>query len=101
MKYGTVPVVRATGGLDDTVQPFDGEKGTGFRFRQYSAVALLACLQRAIATYRDKSAWSKLQQNCMKEDFSWTQSAKKYASLYEKLYAAKVGASATAVTAYS
>jgi len=89
MKYGTVPVVRATGGLDDTVQPFDGEKGTGFRFRQYSPVALLACLQRAIATFRDRDAWSKLQQNCMHEDFSWTQSARKYASLYESLYAGR------------
>ncbi|TAM78819.1 MAG: glycogen synthase GlgA [Acidobacteria bacterium] len=89
MKYGTVPVVRATGGLDDTVQPFDGEKGTGFRFRQYSPVALLACLQRAIATFRDSDAWSRLQHNCMQEDFSWSQSAGKYASLYESLYATR------------
>ncbi|MEJ2009417.1 MAG: glycogen synthase GlgA [Acidobacteriota bacterium] len=89
MKYGTVPVVRATGGLDDTVEPFDGDKGTGYRFRQYSPVALLACLQRAIATYRDRDAWSKLQQNCMREDFSWTQSAKKYANLYQSLYEAR------------
>ena len=91
MKYGTVPVVRATGGLDDTVQPFDGDKGTGFRFRQYSPVALLACLERAVATYRDREAWSKLQQNCMQEDFSWTQSARQYADLYENLYAARTG----------
>ena len=94
IKYGTVPVVRATGGLDDTVQPFDGEKGTGFRFRQYSPVALLACLQRAVATFRDRDAWSKLQQNCMREDFSWTQSAKKYASLYEILYGTRIQGSA-------
>ena len=99
MKYGTVPVVRATGGLDDTVQPFDGEKGTGFRFRQYSPVALLACLQRAIATFRDRDAWLKLQQNCMQEDFSWTQSAKKYASLYENLYAGRAqGAESKAIS---
>ncbi|HKT13602.1 MAG TPA: glycogen synthase GlgA [Terriglobia bacterium] len=95
MKYGTVPVVRATGGLDDTVQPFDGEKGTGFRFRQYSPVALLACLQRAIATFRDREAWLRLQQNCMQEDFSWTQSARKYANLYESLYASRVQGVAT------
>ena len=99
MKYGTVPVVRATGGLDDTVQPFDGERGTGFRFRQYSPVALLACLQRAIATFRDRDAWSKLQQNCMQEDFSWTQSASKYASLYESLYAGRT--QGTAAQSYS
>ncbi len=92
MKYGTIPVVRATGGLDDTVQPFDGDKGTGFRFRQYSAVALLACLQRAIATFRDRGTWSKLQQNCMREDYSWAQSARKYANLYEALYKEKTSA---------
>jgi starch synthase len=101
MKYGTVPVVRATGGLDDTVQPFDGEKGTGFRFRQYSPVALLACLQRAIATFRDRDTWSKLQQNCMREDFSWTQSAKKYATLYEKLYATRAQGTASSIIPFS
>jgi starch synthase len=101
MKYGTVPVVRATGGLDDTVLPFDGEKGTGFRFRQYSPVALLACLQRAVATFRDRDAWSKLQQNCMREDFSWTQSAEKYASLYEILYRNKTQGSASGSVSFS
>jgi starch synthase len=101
MKYGTVPVVRATGGLDDTVLPFDGEKGTGFRFRQYSPVALLACLQRAVATFRDRDAWSKLQQNCMREDFSWTQSAKKYASLYENLYRNRTQGSASSSVSFS
>ena len=101
MKYGTVPVVRATGGLDDTVQPFDGEKGTGFRFRQYSPVALLACLQRAIATFRDRDTWSRLQQNCMREDFSWMQSAKKYAALYETLYATKAQGTTSRVIPFS
>ncbi len=101
MKYGTVPVVRATGGLDDTVQPFDGEKGTGFRFRQYSPVALLACLQRAIATFRDRDTWSRLQQNCMREDFSWTQSAKKYAALYETLYATSAQGRASSAVPFS
>jgi starch synthase len=101
MKYGTVPVVRATGGLDDTVQPFDGDKGTGFRFRQYSSVALLACLERAIATFRDKDAWARLQQNCMRENFSWEQSARKYASLYENLYVARTQAAASSVGSFS
>jgi len=101
MKYGTVPVVRATGGLDDTVQPFDGGKGTGFRFRQYTPVALLACLQRALATFRDRDAWSKLQQNCMQEDFSWTQSARKYADLYEGLDAARTRGQASGAVALS
>jgi starch synthase len=101
MKYGTVPVVRATGGLDDTVQPFDGERGTGFRFRQYSAVALLACLQRAVATFRDRVAWLKLQQNCMQEDFSWAHSARKYANLYESLYVSRTQGTASKLTASS
>lgn len=101
MKYATVPVVRATGGLDDTVQPFDGDKGTGFRFRQYSPVALLACLQRAIATFRDKEAWSRLQQNCMREDFSWTQSARKYADLYENLYVTRTREAAPKAISFS
>ena len=101
MKYGTVPVVRATGGLDDTVAPFDGDKGTGFRFRQYSPVALLACLQRAIATFRDRDAWAKLQQNCMREDFSWEQSARRYASLYENLYATRTQSAASSVVSSS
>jgi starch synthase len=101
MKYATVPVVRATGGLDDTVQPFDGEKGTGFRFRQYSPVALLACLQRAIATFRDPNAWSILQQNCMQEDFSWTQSAKKYANLYENLYVTRTQGTVSSVNPFT
>jgi len=90
MKYGTVPVVRATGGLDDTVMPFDGIKGTGFRFSSYSPQALLGCIERAIETFRDKGAWSKLQQNCMQQDFSWTQSAKRYAALYQSLYDTKL-----------
>jgi len=90
LKYGTVPVVRATGGLDDTITPFDGENGTGFKFSSYSAQALLGCIEQAIEAFRDKKAWLKLQQNCMKQDFSWTQSAKSYAALYQGLYEAKL-----------
>jgi starch synthase len=90
MKYGTVPVVRATGGLDDTVAPFDGEKGTGFRFSNYSPQALLGCVEEAITTFRDRKAWSKLQQNCMQQDFSWAQSARRYAGLYQSLCDAKL-----------
>jgi starch synthase len=90
LKYGTVPVVRATGGLDDTIEPFDGEGGTGFKFSEYSPRALLACLQQAIDTYRDGAAWSRLQQNGMRKDFSWTASARKYAALYQRLYEEKI-----------
>ncbi len=90
MKYGTAPVVRATGGLDDTVIPFDGDRGTGFRFSSYSPQALLGCIEQALEIFRDKKAWHKLQQNCMEQDFSWTQSAKRYAALYQSLQEAKL-----------
>ncbi len=99
LKYGTVPVVRATGGLDDTITPFDGENGTGFKFSSYTPQALLQCIEQAVAVFRDKKAWLRLQQNCMHQDFSWKQSAKNYASLYQGLYEAKLRgkASKTAV----
>ncbi len=85
LKYGTVPVVRATGGLDDTIEEFDGTEGTGFKFSEYSATALLAVLRKALATYRDKITWTRLQQNGMQKDFSWTVSAKAYSAIYVKL----------------
>lgn len=90
MKYGTVPVVRATGGLDDTVEPFDGRKGTGFKFIDYSRQALLGCLRQGLAAFRDQESWSVVQRNCMQKDFSWSQSAKKYAELYRSLHEAKI-----------
>jgi starch synthase len=85
LKYGTVPLVRATGGLDDTIDEFDGAEGTGFKFADYSAAALLGTLQRALATFDDKAAWSKLMQNGMRQDFSWNLSARAYSAIYAKL----------------
>ena len=84
MRYGTIPVVRATGGLADTVIDFDPEsgKGTGFSFEPYTAEAMLACLARAVAAYRDSAAWRRLQVSAMKQDFSWEASAKKYEEAY-------------------
>lgn len=90
LKYGTVPVVRATGGLDDTIQEFDGAHGTGFKFSEYSAAALLEAIQKALATYRQPPAWARLMQNGMSQDFSWTVSARAYAQIYEQLCAAKL-----------
>jgi len=85
LRYGTVPVVRATGGLDDTVQNFDPrtKQGTGFKFEEYNGPALRACLQTALATYRDPAAWCALQANGMARDFSWKASAASYVTLYE------------------
>jgi starch synthase len=85
LRYGTVPVVRATGGLDDTVQNFDTgtKQGTGFKFEEYNGPALLDCVRRAIATYRDADTWHILQANGMAKDFSWKLSAASYVTVYE------------------
>jgi starch synthase len=97
MKYGSVTVVRATGGLDDSVEAFDGKSGTGFKFSEYSAKALLATLRQAIQTYHHTKLWQRLVDNCMRKDFSWTNSAKQYAKIYEALRNAKHKAAAQAV----
>src|SRR5712664_1072951 len=85
LKYGTVPVVRATGGLDDTVENFDVEHGTGtgFKFELYSVAALTACLRRAVGLYSNPKTWQRIQLNGMAKDFSWNASAGEYAGLYE------------------
>lgn len=88
LKYGTVPVVRATGGLDDTVVPFDAGsgKGTGFKFTPYAGAAMLDALRAAIRLYQqDPGAWLKLMQNGMKQDFSWESSAAEYERLYQQV----------------
>jgi starch synthase len=85
LRYGTVPVVRATGGLDDTIEPFDIQtgNGTGFKFREYTGEALLGAVRQALAVFRDKESWRRLQINGMAKDFSWGASAAEYAGLYE------------------
>jgi starch synthase len=85
LRYGTVPVVRATGGLDDTVQNFDPrtKQGTGFKFEEYNGLALLECLRAALVTYRDPAAWCAARANGMARDFSWKASAASYVTLYE------------------
>jgi len=95
LRYGTVPIVRATGGLDDTVEPWDPTtgKGTGFRFSAYSGVALLNCIHEALRAYKDQAAWLKLMQNGMKKDFSWATSAREYVKVYERLSPPKPGPS--------
>jgi starch synthase len=85
LRYGTVPVVRATGGLDDTIEAFDARtgRGTGFKFESYTGQALLACLREALRTYADEKAWRKVQANGMAKDFSWQASASEYLRLYD------------------
>ena len=90
LRYGTVPVVHATGGLDDTVAELDpatGE-GTGFKFAPDSPEALRDAVQRALAVRRDPAAWTRLQERGMREDFSWERSARAYRNLYGALLAA-------------
>ncbi len=82
LRYGTPPVVRATGGLDDTVSDVADGFATGFKFGEYSPVALAAKLKEAVAAYKDKKAWAQLQQNGMKKDFSWDAAATRYVELY-------------------
>ncbi len=87
MRYGTVPVVRATGGLDDTVQSFDpaANKGNGFKFGPYSGSAMLEKIREAIYFYTQPDVWEKIQWNGMTTDNSWSAAAKKYLELYGKI----------------
>jgi starch synthase len=87
MRYGTVPIVRATGGLDDTVQQFNPEDGTGtgFKFGPYEAGALLEKIREALYFYARPEQWQKIQHNGMLVDNSWAAAAKKYLELYEEI----------------
>jgi starch synthase len=87
LKYGTIPLVRATGGLKDTVTDFNPETvtGNGFTFNKYDVSSLLAAIERAQAMYQQKDRWQTLMRNAMLEDFSWKRSAQAYLELYRKL----------------
>ncbi|HET8564631.1 MAG TPA: glycogen synthase GlgA [Candidatus Binatia bacterium] len=87
LKYGTIPVVRAVGGLKDTVEDYDplAETGTGFVFRPYKPAALRKALDRALELFPQKRVWSALQKRAMSQDFSWKQSAAAYSDLYRRL----------------
>jgi len=91
LKYGTVPIVRATGGLDDTIEPWDARsgKGTGFKFTEYNGESLLLTIKQALQAYRDQSSWQVLMRNGMNKDFSWNFSAKEYIRIYERVRQAR------------
>jgi len=80
-----VPVVRATGGLCDTVSRFDPKsgQGTGFFFEDYTTKAFYDAVKQAVTTFTDKKSWAKLMINGMSADFCWEKSAKKYEVLYD------------------
>src|SRR6266702_7349832 len=87
LKYGTIPVVRATGGLKDTIEEFDPAtgKGNGFCFKPYEASAFLAAVNRALAVFQNKNQWKTLMTNAMTADYSWSRSASEYLNLYRRL----------------
>jgi len=82
LRYGTVPVVRATGGLDDTI-----EEDTGFKFAEYSGEALLAAVRSAAQAFAGRDAWRAMMRRGMARDFSWSASAARYSALYRQLLA--------------
>jgi starch synthase len=87
LRYGTVPVVRRTGGLSDTVADYHPRsgKGTGFLFDEYTPEALAACVGRAAAVFADPPAWKRIMHAGMKVDLSWRHSAKEYVKVYQKI----------------
>ena len=87
LKYGTVPVVRKTGGLADTVDAYDWEsqQGTGFMFENYSKDGFRWAFEHALQTYRHKQAWKKLVLDGMKKDFSWDKQVIEYLNLYREM----------------
>jgi starch synthase len=89
MCYGTIPVVRATGGLADTVQEFDAGsgKGTGFTFTAYEAGPFRDAIDRALDSWENAALWKTIMRNGMSADFSWTRSAHLYIEAFEKLIA--------------
>jgi len=98
LRYGTVPVVRATGGLDDTVRDYapKAKRANGFKFEEYLPGAMLGALRRAIETYARKDVWRALQLEGMREDFSWRSSAAEYVKVYRRAIAAHAPRTAAA-----
>jgi starch synthase len=84
LRYGTVPVVRAVGGLADTVRGDPAPGATGFVFEAYTPEALLEALGRALTAYADRRRWRALQRAGMREDHSWNRSAREYVTIYER-----------------
>jgi len=86
LKYGTIPIVRGVGGLEDTIIDYtqSPDSGTGFKFYEYTDDALLNAIQRALKIFYEKDIWASLMKRCMQSDFSWERSAKEYIGLYEK-----------------
>lgn len=91
LRYGSAPVVRATGGLRDTVSEFDPARGTGngFAFEKFEPLEMVAALSRMVATFRDRAKWRRLMANCFASDFSWDRAATQYADWFTRLRKAR------------
>ena len=89
LRYGTIPVVRSTGGLVDTVEPFDAARntGTGFRFDAADGTGLMWALDQALAARKSPRAWKALMRRAMERDFSWHRQAQAYVDLYRRAIA--------------
>ena len=87
LRYGTVPIVRATGGLYDTISPFDPTKGegVGFRFTKYTPAAFWQAIKKALDLFYKTNTWQQIMRNGMAKDFSWQSSARKYLELYDQV----------------
>ena len=88
LRYGTLPIVRETGGLKDTVEPYNEyeKTGTGFSFTNYNAHEMLNTVRYAEQIYYDKKRdWNKMVERAMAKDFSWNNSARQYEALYDSL----------------
>ncbi|HWZ51500.1 MAG TPA: glycogen synthase GlgA [Granulicella sp.] len=83
LRYGTIPVVRATGGLEDTIDEQPAGAGNGFKFRGYDSAALLDAIKRALATFEDKPVWTAMMRRAMAQEFSWRGPAQEYVKVYE------------------
>jgi starch synthase len=86
MRYGTIPIVRATGGLADTVADDSNGEGTGFSFQRYSAAEMMVAIKRALEAYSDTARWQPLMRRAMNQDWSWNRSAQKYLELYRVIH---------------
>ena len=87
LRYGSIPIVHASGGLEDTIEDIgpDGNSGTGFKFRSYNAESMLSGLSRALELYQQRDKWEGLMSRAMAQDFSWERSADEYLMLYHRV----------------
>ncbi len=85
LRYGTLPIVRETGGLKDTVTPYNAytDEGNGFSFANYNAHEMLGAIEQATALFRDRRKWNRVVQRAMKSDTSWKNSARQYIDIYQ------------------